>query len=410
MKLKENPVTQHKLAVLKDDIEKRLGRKIKSSGDCNELSIEIFTKTSQPLNPNTLRRFFGLVPYKFMPSTATLHILSRYCGYTSFDQVPEVKKISLNNTFQKESILEFLTSLYRIDTYEKNDLIYCSIVKETVKLLNRNDYLINDFHRDIAKLKNGRTYYFEKFIHIDGLNSIYGEGLREYLSEKRSIEDDIMGHSLLMIKYWSTMDDVNLERHYDILSSYKLKPGISGVHAARYFSAILLYHSSKNNITEHILEEAGAFYSTLQREVNYDLKSSFEFIFSMALALSGHLKESLVYLKYAKKNFLDYGHNNDADHQSLNLYEAFVLCRLNKQERAKSLFIKVDPEAFCILSKKVESIIYYIIKSKLEHTPTKYFSKAEHLIEETGYKRLRTLLYDDQKVSNNVQRKCYTDF
>ena len=67
-------------SAIKEEIVNIFGRRIVSSRDCIQLSDEIFHKTKLQLNPNTLRRFFGLVKAAYPPSHSTLTILSKYCG------------------------------------------------------------------------------------------------------------------------------------------------------------------------------------------------------------------------------------------------------------------------------------------------------------------------------------------
>ena len=77
----------NKVEFIKHEIQRFYGRQILSSRDCIILSEEIFYKTGEKLNPNTLRRFFGLVKADYPPSRATLDILAKYCGFNNFEQV-----------------------------------------------------------------------------------------------------------------------------------------------------------------------------------------------------------------------------------------------------------------------------------------------------------------------------------
>jgi hypothetical protein len=61
--------------LIRNEMEHVFGRTIVSSRDCIQLSHDVFQKTRCQLNPNTLRRFFGLVKATYPPSHSTLTIL-----------------------------------------------------------------------------------------------------------------------------------------------------------------------------------------------------------------------------------------------------------------------------------------------------------------------------------------------
>ncbi|MEI6946660.1 hypothetical protein V9K67_05615 [Paraflavisolibacter sp. H34] len=105
MRIKESNEDQNRIAILKHCIQKEFGRKISTANDCIELSEDIFQKTDETLNSNTLRRFFGLVTYYFNPSKTTLNILARYCLFSSFSEVPEKLNLEDRKTVSNESAL-----------------------------------------------------------------------------------------------------------------------------------------------------------------------------------------------------------------------------------------------------------------------------------------------------------------
>jgi hypothetical protein len=69
--------------LLKNNTIKTAGFDITSRGDCERLSNLILEKTDILLSYNTLRRFFGLIPYT-KPNKTTLNTLANYNGYDSF--------------------------------------------------------------------------------------------------------------------------------------------------------------------------------------------------------------------------------------------------------------------------------------------------------------------------------------
>ena len=191
---------------LKKEIEETFGKKISTSGDCVVLCNQIYSKTDSRLNASTLRRFFGLVKSDFKPATTTLDILSKYCGFTDFDDFTISKNDSTSgatNNFDNNSILNYLVSHFN-HTHVKDpaDKTFIELVKNTIIFLRRHPELTDKFQRMIAKTKSGQEFYFEQFINLDELNSFYGDGLHYYLMEKDTREAQIFGHSLLCLKHW----------------------------------------------------------------------------------------------------------------------------------------------------------------------------------------------------------------
>lgn len=78
--------------LLTQEVESRFGRKISCQKDCISLSISIMDTCREYLSPATLRRLFGLLATNSNPSHVTLDILSRYAGYTGWDDFVSHKK------------------------------------------------------------------------------------------------------------------------------------------------------------------------------------------------------------------------------------------------------------------------------------------------------------------------------
>lgn len=74
-----------KIETLKGMVEERAGRKLKTPTDFNFLLGEINRTTKELLSLSTLKRIWEYVPSDHQPSASTLSILSRYAGFTGWD-------------------------------------------------------------------------------------------------------------------------------------------------------------------------------------------------------------------------------------------------------------------------------------------------------------------------------------
>ena len=72
------------VARLLEQIEKQLGREMKTPKDFDFLAEQIFVETKQKISASTLKRIWGYIdPYKSIRET-TLDLLAQFAGYDNF--------------------------------------------------------------------------------------------------------------------------------------------------------------------------------------------------------------------------------------------------------------------------------------------------------------------------------------
>ncbi len=71
--------------LIKDSIERKLGRSLETPVDFNLLALNISTQCAESLSPSTLMRVWKYIQTNSKPSKATLSILSRFLGYRDFN-------------------------------------------------------------------------------------------------------------------------------------------------------------------------------------------------------------------------------------------------------------------------------------------------------------------------------------
>lgn len=374
--------------VLRHEIEHVFGRSIISSRDCIDLSEEIYKRTQQQLNPNTLRRFFGLVKADYPASQATLAILSRYCGYYSVEDAYRQKKDRKSTeSIDQESLLYYFDSLFREmpmrDAYDKH---LFTVVKHTIKFLNNNPGLADRFQRMISKTRNGQDIYFEQFINIDKINSYYGEGLRYYLNEKQTTDAIVFANSLLVFRDWLIGDAALLKQHSEQILNE------TGCSAQRYFIcarqfAAILYHAHSTGLSiNETLISIYRYHASMNRDANTYQRAYFEYVIAEALALTGHYMEALYYLDQTNLAL-----SNKAMHQAFftehnfKLIKALSLYKLGKEAEAGLVFDEIKPSDFLFTSKKFSGIIYHYLAAGLRRKNIRYRQSLSSLIRETGF-------------------------
>lgn len=378
--------------LLKAEVEECYGKKVTSYGDCCQLSEEILTKTSFQVSPNTLRRFFNLVKTKFLPSFATLNILSKYCGFTSIDHFQNTRQTEkTNGTFEEQQILNYLADIFKKTTVKgQNDQTFLDICRHTIGLISQYPGLADKFNKIVAKTKNGQEYYFEQCVNIDHLNSFYGEGIRYYLTEKKTLESQIFGLSLLCFKGWLTKNVEILKSRFKELE--KLRPAKS-VHpfvCGRYYASKLYFADATGSNPERILLDAHSVHETMKPAGdNYKLFPCFEYILGTALVVTRNYSEAVYYLNYALKNYPGRHSYIDAGYyETLLLCNALALAKTKDKKEASAIYRQLKPSRFYYLTKKINSILYLKLEKELGKNSELLSEQLDTLILETGFKKL----------------------
>src|SRR5687768_6710853 len=107
-------MSEEVLQNLKEEVERIFGRKILTASDCQDLSNDIYKQTKEKVSLNTLRRFFHLIASKYQPSSFTLNLLCKYCGFSSLDDLVNHKEqLCKNHENADPDLLNFLILLFR---------------------------------------------------------------------------------------------------------------------------------------------------------------------------------------------------------------------------------------------------------------------------------------------------------
>ena len=376
--------------ILKEEVYETYGRRIASYRDCVQLADEIYNKTSFRIHQNTLRRYFGLVRTEHAPSLGTIDILSKYCGFDSLNELLRFrnKDAKCNINGEGKSILNYLVSLFEFTKIRNvNDETFLAVVKQVILFLQKNPELIDKFQRAIAKTKNGQEFYFEQFVNIDKLNFYYGDGLRFYLNEKKTIEAQIFGNSLLLFKAWLSNDGENLKKHFNEVTKKRLPKNVPPFASGHYYASHLFHAEQLGFNTQEILLNTQHVHNTIKSSHNKNiLFPEFEYTIVNALVLTHHYKEALYYLDYAENNYATrHSYIYEGYYGNLNLMKSIALSRTGEKKKAIAIYNSIRPSQFFFLSKKTNMMLYFLLSGYLNKKRDKEDEQFQKLIEETGY-------------------------
>lgn len=383
-------------AAIKDEIENVFGRCITSYRDCIDLSDDIFRKTQKQINPNTLRRIFGLVKSEYPPSLSTLDILSKYCGFYSREEFYSTKQKAGNiDIAGQEQLLNYIVTLF-IQTPVKDifDKTFLTLAKHTITLFNSNDSLADKFMNVVSKTSIGQDLYFGHFVNIDKLNSYYGNGLRYYLHAKGTEEASIFAHALITLKYWLNNNQEKILRQGNNLLGRISSPALVPPYVlSRYYAALLFYFEAASMSVDEVLIDIYKYYSSAVLSDCKEQLICFEYIISEALILTGHSQDALYYLGNYRNNFTKSEYSNFfISIDNLKLLDALAHYKTKKYKIAERIFDEIITSDFNFLNKHFASILYLQLMNKLKRKNDKSVETRTKLIQQTGFIRLNNFL------------------
>lgn len=380
------------LPALRKELENSFGRKILSSRDCLQLVDDIYQKTGYTVNANTLRRFFGLVKTNYSPSPSTITILAKYCGFNSIDEIENISTVAHEaEHINKEEILHYVISLFKsLTVKDGHHAIVESLVQQTVIFLERNPTLIDKFQREIAKTESGQYYYYELSVHMDRLNTYYGDGLRHYLRGKNTDEAKVFAHSLQVFRYWLTEDLAQMEKHMAALADISVNQHYPSHILGRLIAARIYFANAHQQSVEKILIDATKYHVAIMsgRGNAAPFFPDFELALCEALILTDQQEEGIEYIRRGKSflNSLKTGPQTNP----FMLWENLVNTR-------KDTGIK----RFDQLNKKPQPVVTYnyhlnkrynnLLVLALDKNNRKHNGHVKDLVGETGFSRFQHL-------------------
>lgn len=232
--------------------------------------------------------------------------------------------------------------------------VFFIFLKHTIQFLSQCPDLVQKFQRAIAKTKNGQAYYFELYVYLDKLNSFYGEGLRFYLSEKKTTEGQVFGYSLLCLRDWFSNNHDSLRKNFAYVKKQSLPRTAEPYLYGKYFAAYLLYAEAFNLGTQKVLAEAYKAYLELKHSGDRQyLCKSFEYTLANVLIWTRHYQDAIYYINEA---FLNYPETSlpldQIGFRRLTLLKAAAFAQSGIMDEAERLLGQIQPSQFAFLSKK----------------------------------------------------------
>lgn len=125
--------------------------------DFNTLSIKILKKTQNTISVSSLKRLWGYVQYRSMPSPSTLNILARFNGYSDWETFAKENSTATSETseFLQGEILD-------LENVQKGEKIEINWERNKRCLIqNIKDNIFRVIEADNIKLKEGDIFQLD---------------------------------------------------------------------------------------------------------------------------------------------------------------------------------------------------------------------------------------------------------
>lgn len=398
------------IGLLKTDVERAIGFKIKTTTEAKAFHKLLVEKTNSTVSLSTIRRFWGLIPQR-KPNQHTLDELSKFIQYQSFYDysknksqfatwfdVMEIHKLKFKKKLKKEDfdLIErhynihgstlFVMNLIEVAIFNKNwpyvfDLFNprkLNIIENkgvisnfTAKLANLTLLFLkhlpeNEFNTAVNQLilnKNFKNYCVYVFVDVINLNNFYGDILHNIKNTNIDVQENTFLDLILGLR--SFLCEKPIPRVSVSETDIKLFPEVL---VGRYYGYLIIY----NSIHSHEEAEELAWNQYLNKITNSKIKRHLLHEFVLHLLLIRQFDK----LEYILENFhddiFDYIHiHSYLDGFIFNLIDVIISLKTNDKSRAKTIFShldidKITDSSYC----DYYLIFYYLVGYHLPQNST----------------------------------------
>ena len=307
---------------LKIQLEKKIGKKIQSRGDCELIALAILETLDIEISYNTIRRLYGLAPAT-TPQPKTLNTIAKFLGFKNYlhftlaNDQSEKTDISqlVYKIVHRDNHIEIINLIQRTRKSNENftlfavilirELIHANNYKLLSKILDLDEFDFDKFtYSEVLYFGNsiglllrkypeiGKKLLFKpNFIHniylifvdYSNLNGYYGDWT-EQINVKAPIKEvRIFASAILEFRKFLNLKKPDFN-HTDLLYSQKLNP----ILCSRLLALRLL--STHSNQQQKILENYYAIHSKISLFMDY----SHELFVSSILTKNVQLMQFLI--------------------------------------------------------------------------------------------------------------------
>ena len=215
-------ISEEYLTSLRDQLEFAFDKKIERHSDCVGLQGHILLSVEKKIAISSIRRLFKQVKYEGGFSCQTLKALEDFIRYH------QTKRNNNEYAYSANWLLEILENT---PSRKINNSFIVQFIRSFYAVQISNHFAIDPlFMKDLAYSKIGRRIFFDQFVHLDGLNGSYGEGIAYYLEAETIDEHRAFAICLLGLREYLYKSKKKAQAYYLMLPqwSYQFHPFIQG--------------------------------------------------------------------------------------------------------------------------------------------------------------------------------------
>lgn len=365
---------------LRISVSNKLGKQISSSVHCDELSAEI-NKMGIVINPQTFRRFFGLIKNSGKFHIYTLDTLAQYCNFRDY---ADFKKGLIQNEIDL-----FLENLHT----ETDDFNYWSLSETICRKIIDSPTLLIEVQHQLIKYPLARTFFMEHHPLRDLAGTVYVQYFQDYLKFEQSNEAKLFAFGFLYMGAFLTDNKEFKFLYSERIKNIELTSEVYVLPAGRKFGVLLLESWSKKDKKDF----KKIYNQMLIARENYTHISeksvcSFEYavlehlIFTDETEEMRFLIENNTFQKYNDREFVpqDRKENHDV---CWNIMCAVAYLKMKEHSKCEQYLNKVILENLSLGWKKYYSILFYFVKYEFANDKERITIKntLEKLIDETHF-------------------------
>ncbi len=353
MARKPNPISKVEINEIVSLIKIKGSIPINHPVDCKTLSYHINTITGKYISESTIKRIFGFTKNDFSPSYDTINILKQYTEL-------HIKKPNQRSTV--DFIMDFFNPLH-FEDINKADKGFQAACRSIAVHLKNDLTLLEQVMEPLAKIENGRRFYYDLFPDYELISSIQYKGYEKYLQHEKSYEGKIFANCILFMRSFFDNNLKAMKSKWESLSllyekNKKLHPFVLGRYCQIQLISNVHFNSSE---VSKIKKEIFSIEKKMPRNESGLFMEFPGFHYFVCDGL-WHIKAYEELLELSKIALTDFKKHNEfiwkGYYDQLYLYQGLALMNLGKKSAAKKLISQIKPERFYFPTKKYFETLY----------------------------------------------------
>lgn len=376
---------------LRQAVKNKMGKDISSSSHCEEIAAEI-KKMGIVINPQTFRRFFGLIKSSGKFHIYTLDTLAQYCDFSDFA------------TFKKNLIDDELELFLEGVKTESQEFDYWKLSETLCSKIIESPSLLASVHHQLLKYPLARTFFMEHHPMRDLAGTVYLQYFQEYLKYEETNEARLFAYGFLYMGSFLTQNNEFRNIYFNKIEETPLTTDVYILPAGRKFGVLLLEAwLRKDEIKFNKIWNEMLF--VRQRYIEFSERSvcSFEYAVLEHIIFTDKTEEMLFLIEnntfqvHSDRKFITQ-HRKENHDTCWNIMCSMAYIKAKKHSKSKSYLNKVSLDKLALGWKKYYSIMHYFVYYNFadREEKSKIIDELTELIEETHFTyysgRLRELV------------------